>query len=216
MTRSLGLAAAATLAATGIASAGIITEGGSGFAITGGPHTSEIFLDPLIYGELFDLSVQVTFVNFQHDWLGDLVVTLSHVESGRTATLFSGVGGGIFGSPAQLNGTYVFTDAARNPGDPAQADFWAAAAAAGTGTVPGGFYFPTAAGSGNFVSMNAAFAGITSAGTWRLTIEDTFPFADDGSLGKWFIQLTGPVVPAPGAIALLGAAGLLGSRRRRA
>jgi hypothetical protein len=64
--------------------------------------------------------------------------------------------------------------------------------------------------------MNAAFAGITSAGTWRLTIEDTFPFADDGSLGKWFIQLTGPVVPAPGAIALLGAAGLLGSRRRRA
>jgi hypothetical protein len=218
MTRSLGLAAAATLAATGIASAsfvGIITETGSGFAITGGPHSSDIVLDPSVYGELFDLSVIVTFTGFQHDWLGDLVVTLSHVESGRTATLFSGVGGGTFGSPAQLNGTYIFTDAANTPAAPFGGSLWAAASDAGVGTVGSGFYFPSAPGTGAFVSMNAAFAGITSAGTWRLTIQDTFPAADDGSLGNWFIQLTGPVVPAPGAVALLGLAAMIGSRRRR-
>jgi hypothetical protein len=218
MTHSFGLAAAATLAAAGIASAGIITEGGTGFTIDGSSiHTSDIVLDTATYGELANLSVQVGLNGLQHSWLGDLVVTLTHVESGASVSLFGMVGEGSFGSDADVDGFYTFNDGVYNPAIPAQGNLWQAAAdaEAGSGVVAGGFYYATNYGSPAFVSMNAAFAGITSAGTWRLSIEDEFAFEDDGSLMKWTISLTGDVVPAPGAIALLGLAGLAGRGRRR-
>ena len=216
MTRSFIATLGLSLAAASVASAGIITEGGTGFLIDGSSlHTSDIVLDPATYGELANLSVQVGLNGLQHSWLGDLVVTLTHVESGTSVSLFGTVGGGLFGSPAQMDGFYTFNDGVYNPAVPAQGNLWAAASAAGTGVVPGGFYYATNNASPDFVSMNAAFAGITSAGTWRLTVEDTFPSFDDGVLAKWTISLTGDVVPAPGAIALLGLAGLAGSRRRR-
>lgn len=218
MTRSLIATLGLSFAAASAASAGIITEGGSGFAIDGSSlHTSDIVLDPATYGELENLSVQVGLNGLQHAWLGDLVVTLTHVESGTSVSLFGTVGGGLFGSSAAMNGFYTFNDGVYNPAIPAQGNLWQAAddAEAGSGVVAGGFYYATNNASPAYVSMNAAFAGITSAGTWRLTIEDTFPSFDDGVLAKWTISLTGDVVPAPGAVALLGLAGLAGSRRRR-
>jgi MYXO-CTERM domain-containing protein len=207
-----------SLVAASVASAGIITEGGTGFIIDGSSiHTSDIVLDPATYGELANLSVQVGLNGLQHDWLGDLVVTLTHVESGASVSLFGTVGGGVFGSSAEMDGFYTFNDGIYNAAIPAQGNLWQAAddAEAGGGVVAGGFYYATNNASPDFVSMNAAFAGITSAGTWRLSIEDTYPFGDDGALLKWTISLTGDVVPAPGAIALLGLAGFAGRGRRR-
>ena len=218
MTRSFIATLGLSLAAASVASAGIITEGGTGFIIDGSSlHTSDIVLDPSTYGELTNLSVQVGLNGLQHDWLGDLVVTLTHVESGTSVSLFGTVGGDPFGSSAEMDGFYTFNDGIYNPAVPAQGNLWQAAddAEAGSGVVAGGFYYATNNASPNFVSMNAAFAGITSAGTWRLTVEDTFPAFDDGALLKWTISLTGDVVPAPGAVALLGLAGIAGSRRRR-
>ncbi len=204
------------LAVSGTASAGIITEATSGFAITGGTNSSDIYLDPAVYGELDNLQVQVGLNTLSHTWLGDLIVTLTHVESGTTASLFGTVGGGAFGSPAQLNGFYTFNDGVYNSGNPAQGNLWQAASDAGFGgTVASGFFYATNNLSSAYASLNAAFAGVTSAGTWRLTIIDTYASLDDGVLGKWTISLTGTEVPAPGALALLGLAGLAGSRRRR-
>ena len=218
MNRTLISSWGLSLVAASVASAGIITEGGTGFIIDGSSiHTSDIVLDTATYGELANLSVQVGLNGLQHDWLGDLVVTLTHVESGTSVSLFGTVGGGLFGSSAKMDGFYTFNDGIYNPAIPAQGNLWQAAddAEAGSGVVAGGFYYATNNGSADFVSMNAAFAGITSAGTWRLSVEDTFPSGDDGALLKWTISLTGDVVPAPGAIALLGLAGFAGRGRRR-
>jgi hypothetical protein len=207
-----------SLVAASVASAGIITEGGTGFIIDGSSiHTSDIVLNPATYGELANLSVQVGLNGLQHSWLGDLVVTLTHVESNTSVSLFGTVGGGPFGSSAAVDGYYTFSDGVYNAAVPAQGNLWQAAddAEAGSGVVAGGFYYATNNLSPAFVSMNSAFAGVTSAGTWRLSIEDTYPSLDDGALLKWTISLTGDVVPAPGGIALLGLAGLAGRGRRR-
>lgn len=50
------------------------------------------------------------------------------------------------------------------------------------------------------------------AGVWTLRIYD-WASGDTGSLGGWSIDVTH--VPAPGALALLGLAGLVSGRRRR-
>ena len=214
MVRSLALIAA--LGTSSLASAEIVLGVGGGFSIDGSTvHTSDIEIGPVDGTPLENLGIEVRLFGLQHSLLGDLVVTLRHVESGASTTLFANVGqpASLFGSPARLDGVYAFNDAALGFSSP-NPNFWAAADAAGSGVVPNAFYYATGFGSDAFVSLNAAFAGVTSAGTWRLEIEDTFPAVDGGSLMKWAIQLTGTPVPAPGVVALLGLAGLVGSRRR--
>lgn len=217
MLRSLGVVTIVGFSSA--AGASVVLGTNAGFIIDGSEiHSSSIVIGPEYGTPIEDFNVAVQLIGFQHAYLGDLVVTLTHVESGRTATLFDSVGmpSDLFGSPAKLDGTYVFNDNIFNPANPDAASLWSAADAAGTGVIPTAFYYPTGYGSPSLVSLDAAFAGITSAGTWRLDVIDTFPAFDDGSLFKWVIVLTGTPVPAPGAIALLGLAGLVGGRRRRA
>ena len=217
MLRSLGIVT--VLGCSSAASAAVVLGSNSGFTIDGSEiHSSSIVIGPEYGTPIEDFNVAVQLVGLQHSWVGDLVVTLTHVESGRTATLFDSVGmpSELFGSAAKLDGTYVFNDNIFNPANPNAASLWSAADVAGVGVIPTAFYYPTGYGSPSLVSMDAVFAGITSAGTWRLDVVDTFAAFDDGSLFKWVLVLTGTPVPAPGAIALLGIAGLVGGRRRRA
>jgi MYXO-CTERM domain-containing protein len=189
---------------TSMASAEIILETASGFEINGTEiHSSTIEIGAEHGAPLENLSIQVNLVGLQHTWVGDLVVTLTHVDSGNTVSLFGGVGGGAFGSPAQFDGAYSFSDAYYDPGDPTVRSLWQAADDAGSDVIPSLPFYASANGSSAYVSMNAAFAGDLSSGAWRLDIEDTYPSLDDGT-----------PVPAPGAVALLGLAGLAGSRRR--
>jgi len=217
MLRSLSIVT--ILGCSSAASAAVVLGTNAGFVIDGSEvHSSSIVIGPEYGTPIEDFNVSVQLVGMKHTWIGDLIVTLTHVESGRTATLFDSVGmpDDAFGFAAQLDGTYVFNDNIFDPADPLKSSLWSAADVAGVGVIPTAFYYPTGYGSPSLVSMDAVFAGITSAGTWRLDVVDTFAAFDDGSLFKWVLVLTGTPVPAPGAIALLGIAGLVGGRRRRA
>jgi hypothetical protein len=148
-------------------------------------------------GTIADLDVTTNWAS--HSWMGDLHVTLTHVDTGTTAAVFEDVGPGT-GSSSDLVGAYRFDDESTN-------SFVAAAA---SNPVPTGTYFAVnAAEAQSFLSV---FDGESISGTWRLTMTDDYPASATGTLTNFTLHMT---VPAPGALGLLGAAGLAGLGRRR-
>ncbi len=156
----------------------------------------------------------ITFGGPPHTWAGDLIITLSHFNGidtvtadiarriGKTSTSTTD-----FGDSSDLNGLYQFSDlfttAFWNP--PTQNP--------GPTVVPGGYRATTNLFNGQpgaVVSLNSVFAGRTWAGTWTLKISDNAA-GDVGAITGWTLGL----VPAPGGLAMLGLAGLVGPHRRR-
>lgn len=199
--KTLALAASASLLVTAAASADVFVGPGVGFT-DNATVTSDI-----IVGPSFSISDVNVSLNIVHTWVGDLQVTLTHVPTNTSATIFNrpGFAGTGFGSSGDLNGVYNFDGQSAN-------NFWtASAAASGTVVVAPGTYQPhTGGAAGNSSNTLGVFNGLNSAGTWRLSIAD-HATGDTGSLIGWQLEL----VPAPGALALLGLAGLVGNRRRR-
>lgn len=162
-----------------------ITGSGSGGAIpdhngvTPGTFTSDILISDtaLITGD-----VTLTLTNLSHTWVGDLIVTLTHVDSATTQTIFSRVGlpPGPLSYGNDAGGTYRFGNFL--------GDFWLAASAASPTTIPSGDYAATGAGSSAPVDLANFFNGQSAAGTWRLSISDNF-LDDTGSLGSWSLSL---------------------------
>lgn len=159
---------------------------------------------------LKDVAISVTF-SPAHTWAGDIRMTLTHVETNRTVTIMDRVGQ-VAGTPtgvgdsSDLAGPYNFvsTGGASFPA--------AATAAAGGVAIPAGNYAPFringAATSANLLD----FLQGPKAGTWRVNISDNA----GGDVGTpSVVTLTLFNVPAPGAAAVLGLAGLAGLRRRR-
>ena len=164
-------------------------------------------------------AVTVILKGLQHDWSGDLIATLSYVDTKGTtrasANLFYRVGETSnntdgswtqFGAPGPTGDNYLFnTDF---PGN-----IWSVAAALGsadfipglqTDALNGGKYFTTDAG-GVKNNLSYAFAGLfLRGGTWRLTITDASDHSSEGqtlanvgSLVGWEIdiQAQGNLVP---------------------
>lgn len=159
------------------------------------------------------IKVSITF-SPEHTWAGDLIATLSHDDGSTTVTadLFRRMGklsssGTDYGRQDDLNGTY-------NLSDTFGTSFWSAPATTGN-IAPGDYraFTNTFNGSpGAWVSLDSIFGGRTLAGTWTLKIVDSAN-GDNGSVSAW--SITNTPVPAPGALALLGLAGLASARRRR-
>ncbi|MFN4243312.1 MAG: hypothetical protein ACK4PI_08755 [Tepidisphaerales bacterium] len=131
--------------------------------------------------------VSVGLFGFEHTWLGDLVVTLEHVESGTKVDLLDRVGrvaNSGFGNSIDVRGNYLFTD--DGP-----------AISTGTLLTPGTYgIFPndTPGGSSDGLTSLSAFNGLPIAGTWRLSIQD-FAGGDTGFISAFSISLflsTGP------------------------
>ena len=155
------------------------------------------------------VSVTIAF-DPRHTWIGDLIATLTYTPTVGPVTsvsLFNRVGRVAtgFGDSSAVLGSYLFADGG--------ADFWAAAAGVGFGVnIPNATYAASGAGSGAALAMDATFAGLSSAGSWSLTVSD-LGGGDTGTIASANVSIR--TIPSPAAAALLGLGGLVATRRRR-
>ncbi len=186
---ALTLAVAATASAqTFIGSGAVIPDG----VIDGPPGV--VTTDIVVAASYIVGDVTVSLVGLTHTWIGDLVVTLTHLPTGSTQTVMHRVGlpgQTQFGDSSNLNGTYAFNDFF-------EGGLWATAAQGGTNwIVPSGSYFPSAAGSPAPVSLLTVFGGKPALGTWRLTVSDNAG-GDFGAFLAWTLTLAPGSAICPG------------------
>lgn len=150
----------------------------------------------------------ITLTGLTHTWAGDLVISLvlpdaTTVSIANRIGKTSSVSG--FGESSNFGGNYTFNDTG--------ADIWAAGLGGGSDfIIPSGAYRATGALVSTPIDLNALIAGKDITGDWKLIIVDAAG-GDIGALVEWSLDFS--VVPAPGAMALLGLAGVVGGRRRR-
>jgi hypothetical protein len=171
------------------------TSAGGTFVFDG-PHIVDLVIGAS--GTIADLDITTNWAS--HFWMGDLNVTLTHVDTGTTAAIFEDVGP-FTGFATDLVGAYRFDDESANS--------FLVAAGSGNPVPTGTYQAINAAEAQSFLSV---FDGESISGTWRLSITDDYPSRADGTLTNFTLHMT---VPAPGALGLLGAAGLAGLGRRR-
>lgn len=148
---------------------------------------------------------KLTLHGLSHTWMGDLQVVLSNGTTSVNVFVRPGHTGTGFGNSGDfLGGDYMFVDPGLAPTLPAAGN-------AAPGTYSQSFGFWT---NGNHGIFNSPMSGLTSAGgaTWTVRIYD-WAGGDSGSFTGWTLDVN--YVPAPGAAAMLGLAGLAGIRRRR-
>ncbi len=200
----LGAVALMGLLASGPSMAGIITKTINGGAIPDGNASGANFDFTISSSEIVSLTgdnVTLTLTGIVQTWIGDLVATLTHVNTGTSAVIFNRPGG-VNNSDNFNGGTYKFNDAyTGNLG-----------AVAGS-NVPSGNYAP--------LQSFDVFNGESAGGTWRLNIKDLVSVDVANSSWTTTLNLVTSVkksVPEPSLwmLCLTGllAAGLL--RRRRA
>jgi hypothetical protein len=159
-----------------------------------------------IVGTVTDINVTLT--GFTHPYVYDVDILLVG-PTGANIIPMSDIG--VFGTTASNANITLDDQGVAFPG--------------GAGAIPSGNYIPTNNGAGDpFAAPAPAPSGLTALstfngldpnGTWSLYVMDDFT-TDDGSIsGGWSIQITYTPVPAPGAMALLGLAGMVGRGRRR-
>lgn len=174
-----------------------------------------VFLDNASVSSSVVIGASETITNLEldisqmtHSWIGDLIVTLTHDDTGTSAVIASGIGSvGNTGSgdSSDFGGDYTFS----NDGG----DIWAAAAAANGSIVPVGDYFATDI-NGTLVDLDATFAGENTAGTWTLDFFDRAN-GDTGFIQNWTLNITSSPIPEPGTFGVLAIAAVAGLARRR-
>lgn len=179
-------------------------------ADAGNPNAGIFTSDIVISGPGTIISFNsITLDDFCHTYIGDLVLELTHVDSGTTIFFMnrplkvSALNG--WGSDSDLNGTYTFiNDLGSTYGS--SDSIWLAAT--NNSTVPGGTYAASAnsftgSPTTSYVPINLnVFAGESIAGTWELTIRDEST-NDIGTLSSWQFNATIEPVPEPASSALM-------------
>jgi subtilisin-like proprotein convertase family protein len=140
--------------------------------------------------------LDVNLFDFSHTWAGDLAIYITHKDTGTQVVLLDrpGVPESTFGDSADFSGDYTWTDA----GFVYNADVFAD-------------FVPTDRNYGPVSGHLSDFVGEDKHGTWSLRIVDNAG-GDTGGISSWSFTV---VNPTPGALMLMGTAGLFGTRRRR-
>lgn len=156
--------------------------------LTGAPAFVSSDVDLVESISVESLTVQIS--GLVHSWVGDVSIELTHVPSGRSATLVFRVGvpprpeENEFGDSSNYGGDYVFTDGAAE-------SVWEAAGNGGTlFVIPPGAYFPSGEGQGVLLPSVPEFDGINAQGTWRITIGD-WAAGDTGAFVSWTLEIEG-------------------------
>ena len=179
---------------------GLVPPTGSGGGL---PDSNNTFTSSIFVAD--DISIDNITVNleaFTHTWVGDLVATIEHEESGQSVDLFHRVGLNnpvpptCCGDSTNLGGNYSFNDSFTG-------DLWFAADQSDP-IASGDYFASTINGAQSFLGD---FTALTSAvGTWTLSIYDGAG-GDQGSLGSWSIDVEGESVEGesvPEPASLLG------------
>lgn len=228
----LGLTVA-LLAWTNSAQATLVT-----YSYTGG---SVAIPNNTVNGVALDINITDTFdllsfrsitINGSHTWIGDLVMTLTHVPSGRTIDLMRRPGkslaGSGFGDASNWAGfTFSNVLATSDPNDPRVID--KARNTPDNRAVAVGVYRPTTnsfngVGQPSFsgesiTNLNTTFDPLTNiSGIWRLYVQD-LAILDLGAVAGYSITLD-VAIPEPSSMLLLGTVLTFGGageflRRRR-
>ena len=185
------------------------TGSGSGFGIPDGNSTGA-FSDIVVADNFLINDITVGLNSLAHTWFGDLIATLTHIDTNTTVNLFNRVR-----IPPEENGDGSKPNGSFNFNDAFTGDLWTVASSIDDiSTIPGGDYFPSGAGSSAKVPMLTTISGLLSSGTWRLKISDVSG-GDTGTLGSWSLNLQGSSpASVPGPLPLLGAGAAFGWSRR--
>ncbi|MCH8314335.1 MAG: proprotein convertase P-domain-containing protein [Planctomycetes bacterium] len=158
-------------------------------------------------------------IGMSHTWIGDLVIKLVS-PGGTVLTLLSRPGfaeladdgTGCCGDSSNLAFAFPITydDASLNSAELMGGGIGGTLVVGDPANGSPDNYFPNP-GAGPGVALSD-FNGLNALGNWTLYIGDSVS-ADTGVLDRWSMTIT--TIPAPGALALLGMAGLVSRRRRR-
>lgn len=177
-TRFIALALAVLVAAVSAADGATDIYGpGAGFVIPDNdPDGASSSIIVTAAGLIEDLDLILD--DMSHTWLGDLVITLTHVDSGASWNVSNRAGqleGGNeqFGFDIDLNGVYIIDDESTSGSFHDQISL-------NGGVLPPGDY--------NSLDSLSNFDGLEIAGTWTLSISDSAG-GDTGELGSWSLRV---------------------------
>ena len=131
------------------------------------PGASTLFQDELVITDVGVIRDLELYLHLHHSWLGDLAVTLTHVESGVAVPIL-GSDSGYCGSARDVDAVF---------GHNAAIDPYVACDSQKT------------LASGPFIPDGDLSTFVELQGTWRLTIEDGFPELDGGGVLAWGLRV---------------------------
>ena len=128
--------------------------------------------------------LEVIIDQLDHTWVGDLFIKLTNTATGTEVVLTRLAGSGIYGSSGNDFIGTVFTD-----------DSVTDINSITSSSVPHtGNYYPSNDGVRTYLNV---FNGESVNSTWRLTVTDTYPALDHGTLVKWSIKVQPSVQDIP-------------------
>jgi len=205
---------AVTFLALGLTQAAPFTQSSVG-GPTAIPDNSSVNIDIVVSDTRTIVGgFSVSLNTFSHTWMGDLNATITHVDSATTTFLFNRPGRTTtgFGCSGNFSGDYSFIDSATNT-----------LGVSCPGVIPAGSYRASqdnGATDEEAILIANVFNGISAAGTWRLSLQDSAA-GDVGTLGSWTLNLeledaqNGIPEPATFAVSALGLIAIAALRRKR-
>lgn len=147
--------------------------------ISFGQSNNTITNDIVINEDINITKLEVVIDELLHTYVGDLKMTLTHLEDNKSIVLMNNPGPNVGGSSGNDFINTILSDSGSNDIDSIQ-----------SGDSPySDVYYPSNNGTRTFLNI---FSGDSSKGTWRLTITDQYTPLDNGIFKSWSLRVIVP------------------------